>query len=283
MRALHRATGRPGRPVTHVTDHWVEVDHPEADRVLDVADAYLDAVVDAIVNQPRSLQAAIGPSEIGADCATTLLHKLNGDPEPARDRVPWKPTIGTATHAYLEEAFDRWGRTGRDPLRFLTERKVVVGEVAGLTIAGSTDLFDLWTQAVIDHKVIGPKQLAKYRAHGPTRTYRVQAHAYGKGWEDAGIRPNLVVIAFLARDGDLEDTYFWAEPYDRQIALDALARLEALELERLALGIDAALAAHAGEKCGEPFCAWHRTGWQNRGVNPRPDTTTVDGLLALGP
>lgn len=282
MRTTHRTSGEDGAQVLHRAAHYAEVDHAEADRALAVADGYLDAVVDSILHQPRSLQVRIGPSEIGADCSVTLLHKLNGDPEPARHKVPWKPTVGTATHDYLERAFERWGRTGRDPLRWLTERKVVVGQVAGQDIAGSTDLFDLWNQAVIDHKVVGPKQLAKYRAHGPTRTYRVQAHTYGKGWEDAGIRPNLVVIAFLPRDGDLEDTFFWSEPYDRQIAVQALTRVHQLEVLRQTVGIEAALQAYAAEKCGEAFCAWHKSGWANRGTNPHPaPATDVTGLLAL--
>lgn len=284
MRTIRSTTGNAGADVLHRTGFTAEVDHAEADRAIAVVENYLDAVVESIVNQPRSLQKRIGPSEIGVDCSVSLLHKLNGDPEPERSKVPWKPTVGTGVHSYLEEAFDRWGRSGRDPSRWLTERKVTVGTLSGEPITGSCDLFDLWEQAVIDHKVVGPKMLEKYRKSGPSRTYRVQGHAYGKGWEDSGIRPNLVMIAFLPREGDLEDAFFWSEPYDRSIAETALNRLQGLDTLRLMVGIEKALEAFASEKCGEAFCSWHKQGWNNQGTNPLPEISTstdVAGILGL--
>lgn len=282
MRTLIRTSGEDGTEVLHPTRHHIEVDHTEADRALAVADGYMDAVVDSIVNQPRSLQAHIGPSEMGVDCSITLLHKLNGDQEPERDKVPWKPTVGTGVHTYLEEAFDRVGRSGRDPLRWLTERKVTVGHIAGKPVTGSCDLFDLWNQAVIDHKCVGDRTGAKYRKSGPSAQYRAQAHLYGKGWEDAGMRPNLVMIVFLPRDGDLEDAFFWSEPYDRTKAEKTIARVHGLEVLRQTVGIEKALEAYAAEKCGHEFCDWHKSGRQNRGRNPRPaPATDVAGLFGL--
>ena len=284
MRVLRSTTGDAGADVLHRTGFTAEVDHPHADTAISVIEGYLDVVVDSIVNQPRSLQKRIGPSEIGMDCSVSILHKLNGDPDPDRSKIPWKPTVGTGVHAYLEDAFETWGRSGRDPARFLTERKVTVGTLSGEPLTGSCDLFDLWEQVVIDHKIVGPKMLAKYRKGGPSRQYRVQAHTYGKGWQDYGLTPRLVMIAFLPRDGDLEDAYFWSEPYDRSIAEQALARVQALDTLRLTVGIDKALEAFAHEECGEDFCSWHKRGWNNAGANPRPAIsadTGVAGILGL--
>lgn len=284
MRTIRTSTGDHGAPVVHRTGFTAEVDHAGADRSIAVIEGYLDVVVDYITNQPRSLQKRIGPSEIGIDCSVSILHKLNGDPEPERSKVPWKPTVGTGVHSYLEEAFETWGRSGKDPARWLTERKVTVGTLSGEPLTGSCDLFDLWEQVVIDHKIVGPKMLAKYRKSGPSRQYRVQAHSYGKGWQDYGLTPKLVMIAFLPRDGDLEDSFFWSEPYDRTIAETALARVQGLDTLRRTVGIEKALEAFAGEKCGEAFCSWHKQGWNNQGANPLPDVSTstdVAGILGL--
>jgi hypothetical protein len=282
MRTATRQVGQDQGPGWHKLNYSLEVDHSEADRAISVADSYMDAVADSIVNQPRSLQKRIGPSEIGMQCNVALLHKLAGSDEPKRtNEYPWKPTVGTAVHDYLERAFERIGRQGLFPGRYLTERKVTVGEVGGMAITGSTDLFDTVEMAVIDHKILGKSSKTKYQRSGVTPQYRIQAHTYGKGWEDAGIKPELVVVACLPRDGELSDAWFWSEPYDRQVAEDALAHLNELHDELTMFGLDVALQVHAKDDCHEPFCAWHNKGYQNKGAAPHaPNPTTISQIFA---
>lgn len=282
MRTATRQVGQDQGPGWHQLNYSLEVDHAEADRAISVADSYMDAVADSIVNQPRSLQKRIGPSEIGMQCNVALLHKLAGSDEPLRNNpYPWKPTVGTAVHDYLERAFERIGRQGVFPGRYLTERKVTVGEVGGMAITGSTDLFDTVERAVIDHKILGKSSMTKYQRSGVTPQYRVQAHLYGKGWEDSGTTPELVVVACLPRDGELSDAWFWSEPYDRSVAEKALAHLNELHQELQMFGLDVALQVHAKDDCNEPFCAWHNKGYQNRGAAPKtPEATTVSQIFS---
>ena len=44
------------------------------------------------------------------------------------------------------------------------------------------------------------------------------------------------MIAFLPRNSELRDAYLWSEPYDEQVALDALQRAEGIHLTTQALG-----------------------------------------------
>lgn len=224
-----------------------------------VEDLYLGVIKDGITRHPRSLQKRIGPSEMGRPCDRWILHKLNGDGEP--DRGPaWKPAVGTAMHDQLERWFDAANRGGGevDRTEWITEWEVTVGQIGGQPITGHSDLFHVPTGTVIDHKVVGPKQLSKYRLHGPSEQYRVQAHLYGKGFtDDGGWGPcQNVAIAFLPRDGELSTAYFWTEPYNPHIAAEALLRNNRLHTMLTVVGIDAALAA--SPLCDDQWCTWCR-------------------------
>ncbi|HEY9310263.1 MAG TPA: hypothetical protein VIP82_20865 [Microbacterium sp.] len=225
-----------------------------------VEDLYLGVIKDGITRHPRSLQKRIGPSEMGRPCDRWILHKLNGDGEP--DRGPaWKPAVGTAVHDQLERWFDAANRGGGevDRTEWVTEWSVTVGQIGGQDIDGHSDLFHVPTGTVIDHKIVGPKQLSKYRLHGPSQQYRVQAHLYGKGFtDDGGWGPcRAVAIAFLPRDGELSGAYFWSEPYNPHLAAEALQRANRLWTMLTVVGIDAALAA--SPLCDDQWCTWCKT------------------------
>lgn len=203
---------------------------------------YFDVIVDAILGSDRSMQTSLGPSEIGDPCTRRIGYKLLGTPE--NDLRPnWKATVGTGTHMWLETAFDRYNLAnalrydGQE--RFYIETRVNVGEVNGEIITGSCDLYDRVTGTVVDHKTNGPTMLNKYRKKGPGQQYRVQAHLYGRGWQRAGLPVSRVMIVFLPRQGELEDAYIWSEPYDEQVALDALKRLAGVDAGVKALGVAA--------------------------------------------
>lgn len=187
----------------------------------------LEMITLSIRNQPRSQQKTIGPSEIGDPCDHCLAARLAGwtRNEPS---VAWLPFIGTAVHALLEDMFN----SPADG--FLTERRVTVGTILGQPISGSTDL---WIEHVggtdtagmtVDWKIVGKSTLDKIKRTGePTGTYRAQAHLYARGWNHAGKPTSHVAIFYLPRNAmSLADAVFWSEPYDEQIAIDALARAE---------------------------------------------------------
>lgn len=196
---------------------------------------YLDIIKSAIDNHPRSLQKQIGPSEIGDVCARKIGYKLLGTLERER-AAAWKPTIGTAVHAWLEEAFDadnisHLGEMGGEE-RWLVETRVTSGYVPGVGfIAGSCDLYDRVCAHVWDHKIVGKTQLRKYRSQGPSKVYRVQAHLYGQGLVNRGFPVDRVGICFLPRDGELSETFQWSEDFDPEIAANGLTRLGEIAAE----------------------------------------------------
>ena len=196
-------------------------------------------IENAILNQPRSLQKRIGPSEIGTPCDHCLAAKLAGWKSTERD-VPWLPFIGTAVHAQIEQMFiDEAAKVyGDDPaggVPYRAEHKTMVGVIDGVEIWGSTDLVDFEAAMTVDWKVVGVTTLRTAKA-GPSQVYRVQQHLYAKGWNDAGYPIRHVAIAYLPRnDMSLSSAVWWTEPYNEQIAVDALARANKFALNIRAL------------------------------------------------
>ncbi|ALJ19564.1 hypothetical protein [Microbacterium sp. No. 7] len=194
----------------------------DRDAVPDDRDAVYSVIEHAITQQPRTLQRAIGPSELAMDCEHCLAAKLAGwekMPEAA-----WLPFLGTALHAALEEIFE--------PLDgWLTETRVSVGTVRGQEVLGTSDLFRVETGCVIDHKLVGATTLTSAK-RGPTAQYRGQAHLYGLGFFRAGYDVKKVAINYLPRNAvSLRAGVWWEEPFDPLAALAALDRVE--ELGRL--------------------------------------------------
>lgn len=243
----------------------------------------------AITHQPRSLQATIGPSEIGTPCDHCLAAKIAGWPQTTSD-VGWLPFIGTCVHEWLEREFvqhenDRTGGNHTTSRRYLAEHRVMVGQIAGRDITGSCDLFDTVTGTTVDWKVTGPTTLKKAKA-GPSPVYRVQAHLYGRGWTNAGYRVSHVSIIFLPRNSmaGWGDAVHWHEPYDEQIAVDALARANriAANLAALAPLGEAAVTAWITQLPRDPEC-WdcsrYADGTSLTRPGHRPPTETFSDLL----
>ena len=84
-------------------------------------------------------------------------------------------------------------------------------------------------------------RLKKYKSKGPGQQYQVQAHTYGKGWEDEGYPVKIVMICFVPRDGELRDSFYWWEPYDRSIAEKYLDRANNRYTLLQTLGLQATL------------------------------------------
>jgi hypothetical protein len=226
-----------------------------------VIDELSEEIRYAVLNQPRSQQRLIGPSELGMPCSRKLLHKLNKSPPPAPAPntypvLPWLPVIGTAMHALLADAFSHSvNQGGQDGPRYLIEHAVNVGEVAGQEIWGNADLFDIPPGAVIDWKIVGPTTLKRVKAaRHPGNQYRSQAHCYGRGFVRAGYAVNSVIIYFLPRNGEFAERYAWHEPYQESVALEALQRASGLADLIAAIGIDAAVALYP--PCTDSYCIW---------------------------
>jgi hypothetical protein len=112
----------------------------------------------------------------------------------------------------------------------MIERKVCVGEINGVPITGHADLYDRFTDTVIDHKTAGPTMLKNYKRKGAGEQYRAQFHLYGRGFARLGYPVKQVMGVFLPRQGDLDEAYVYGpKPYDEQVALDALRRLEEIQ------------------------------------------------------
>jgi len=228
--------------------------------------ADLDAAIEhGIRTQPRSLQRRIGPSEMGIPCDLRIAYRLLGTPEcnPVVRRLPWKPFVGTAMHeaiATIAEAanmadpsYDQAGP------RYLIEHRVPIAQVGGEDIDGSCDLYDRVSCTVLDWKIVGGAQLRRYKSNGPGEQYRTQVHLYGYGWRRRGYPVRHVAIYFLPRDQEWSQRHIWSEPYDEQIALDTITRVQGIAALASTLGAGALpLMQRRGSWC--QFCPWHKPG-----------------------
>lgn len=219
----------------------------------------------AVLANPRSLQTMIGPSELGTECSRALLYKLCKTPEPADVDTPeslrniavpgWAATIGTAVHAWLADCFAASPlQAGLDGPRYLVEHRVNVGTIGAEEVWGSSDLFDTYAGLVNDWKVVGATTLARVKAHGPSAKYRTQAHCYGRGFVRAGYTVRNVMIFFLPSGGDFSKRHVWFEPYDENVATQALSRCKGLLDLAAAIGLPAAV--NLFPPCDYPFCPW---------------------------
>lgn len=206
-------------------------EHPFKREIISMVRAY-DA------SRPRSMQKHLGPSEIGAPCARQLAYKLAGR-LPVNDVAdPWFPIVGTAVHAWLATALDWYqynvlGFTPDDP-RFLIENRVHADSEGGYSTSGSTDVYDLQYERVVDWKIVGVTTMRKVEK-GQTpleqvgEQYYVQGMTYGKGWMQRGLRPREVMIAFLPRSNYLSRMKLVTMPFDPAAADRAQERVGAIE------------------------------------------------------
>jgi len=198
---------------------------------------------------PRSQQVAIGASEVGDPCPRNLALKLA---RPSAGSSSWLAQIGTWGHAGLERMLHRFNAQFQEP-RFLVEAEVTCGELAGQPVRGHVDAFDVDTSTVIDWKFVGAARLDMFRANGPGPQYRAQAHLYGRGLVALGHHVEQVMVAFLPRERELYTAWFWAEPYDESIAVQALSRAQGLVELVDSWGLDQALALYP--PCGVRYCS----------------------------
>lgn len=220
----------------------------------------------------RSLQTAIGPSEIGLPCSRRLIKKLLNTKDPPQAER-WLATIGTAVHAWLGDGF-----ANRSPLRerYLIEARVNVGTIGGIEICGNADLFDVPTGCVVDWKVVGNTRLDTYRRYGPGQQYRTQAHLYGRGFARMGFPVRSVLIMFLPRNKALSNAYAWHEPWDESVALAGLSR--AVGLLEIGRQNPWPVVEAIFPPCSDEWCPWCPT--RRPFGTPREVPTTLRAAIA---
>jgi hypothetical protein len=175
---------------------------------------------------PRSVQVHLGPSELGSSCHRQIVGKLVAVAPTNHVKHFWPAILGTAAHAWLAQAFE--DENARIQVqRFLTELSVT--PVPGHS--GTTDLYDRFWEAVVDHKVLGPSSLAKISSgKGPSRLYRVQLLLYFLGCLNAGLpAKRIVLIAYPRTAATLDGLYVWEHipgPEDAALLAEVLRDTE---------------------------------------------------------
>lgn len=194
--------------------------------------------VERTMDTERSRQQQIGVSEIGNDCDKCVARKL-AMLEPKESSPSWRAQVGTFIHAGLEQHFeDISDAAALDPARkvtnedpaYVAEMRLKIWEYKGFTLSGSCDLFVKGSTfgLVCDWKTQGAAKLKATASGKIPPYYIVQMHTYGLGYEQLGFTPTHVTLFALPRDGDLFESKPVLWRWDRQIAIDALARLKRL-------------------------------------------------------
>jgi hypothetical protein len=180
-------------------------------------DGRIKTVRDFDASRPRSMQSAVGWSEVGG-CRAQLGYRLEGA-WPSDDTDTWGAQRGTAIHAYLQEILAAPGVR----MEVGTEYRGIPGHADIVDAASCTDIKTsklansvLWAA---DHKLLFEK--------------RVQVHGYGAGLIDAGELPDDATMRLLVVpvDGTFGDWWAYEEPFDRALADHGADRLE--EVRRL--------------------------------------------------
>ena len=161
----------------------------------------------------RSLQEEVGPSEIGG-CRRKVYMKIKGYTPTNPNTIRLPAIMGTAIHTHIYEAFSK-----QDPLgvRFLLEEEF---EAEG--IKGHVDMYDKDNCEVVDWKTVKKSNMSYF----PSRQQRWQVQLYGWLISKNGHEVKNVTLVAIPRDGDERDIAYHTEPYNEEIALEALEWLQ---------------------------------------------------------
>lgn len=208
---------------------------------LDVASLLASAwareiILGVALNQPRSLQAHLGPSEIGQACERRLAYRILGTPY-VNFPDPLKSLIGTGFHLAMAQALGR-------SRRFMIEVTVTY---RGIT--GSVDLYDTVTHRLVDWKTSSISRIRRYRREGIGVNYRVQTAIYAEAMRAMGYEVTSIVLVFVPRDADLDQTYAWVGAPDKALADEYIDRYAVISSKAMADGA-ASLPVTPGPLCG---------------------------------
>jgi PD-(D/E)XK nuclease superfamily protein len=248
---------RIGDALTHASCLMVEPVEDEANSFSEILRTELTEIIMwQAARAPRSLQANIGPSEIGSPCDRQIGYRVAGIPEINVRQDPWAAVIGTAIHKWLQEAVEEWVKRTGESRRFFTEIELNFGDL----ITGHCDLYDAETQTVIDWKTVGPNALKDVEEGRISVGYMIQTQLYGYLFAQQNIPVKRVSLVFIPRASSLNRLRVWSARYDPTVAETALARLYRIAREVLARDVLnkshawADVSAEGGDHCG--FCPW---------------------------
>jgi hypothetical protein len=106
-------------------------------------------------------------------------------------------------------------------------------------VQGRSDVFNTRTKTILDYKTTGADKMRKlHRGQPPSPGYITQVHLYGLGHERAGREVKNVALLFFPRSGWLDDAFVWHEPYNREVALDALQRMYRIGFQLMDMDIE---------------------------------------------
>lgn len=241
-------------------------EHPIREVILDVIRAKIE-------NHPRSLQKAIGPSEIGHPCTRWMAYKLSDIPQIPRTRDKWRATVGTAVHTWLGDTFEEHSELVMSIIGealWLVENRVNVGTVYagdGYDVYGGCDLFAALYTMVLDWKIVGKTTMDTVRRKQTVDAqYRVQAHSYGRGWLRAGKTVTDIGVMFLPASGALDEALLWHEPFDESVAEEGLQRVTAVQTAVNLLGDKAPAMMPPTDHYCLQRCEWYKRASTNLSV-----------------
>jgi CRISPR/Cas system-associated exonuclease Cas4 (RecB family) len=165
----------------------------------------------------RSKQTQVGPSELGG-CRRKVWYRINGREATNDNELKLAAIMGTAIHAEIEKSISVLDPKG--------EKYLVETEVEYNGMKAHIDLYIPETGDVIDWKTVKVKNLSYF----PTQQQRWQVQVYGYLLDKSGKgKPRTVNLVAIARDGDERDVKVHSEPYDPEIAEEALNWLAAIK------------------------------------------------------
>jgi hypothetical protein len=156
---------------------------------------------------PRTLQRHLGPSELGEACDRQVIGKMAAQKKTNNVTDPWPSIMGTAGHAWMEDAF-QW-ENSQEGVRWLTEVRVTP-DPGPDPHPGTADLYDAYTQSLVDWKFLGEASLSKLKAKGPKRVYYVQTLLYALGYINMGLPvQRVVLVAWPRTKSSMDEMYVW--------------------------------------------------------------------------
>jgi hypothetical protein len=240
----------------------------------------VDTIRDAANNDARSLQTAMGPSEMGVACDRRLLYRLL-EVAQVNHPDPHASVLGRAVHAWLADAFTQANR-GKTPPEWLIEQTLDVMEWLDGSLSGSGDLFHVPTRTVLDWKLLGPSSYHEIHMGRPSVEYVTQLQGYGVGFLRRGLAPLSVGVVAIPRSAvnkrpaRLDDIRMWRAPFDPLYAGKAIARVGELRGRAKTFGLEVlGEATTADSHCN--WCPWFKAGATDLTVAcPGHNPPTVD-------
>lgn len=204
-------------------------------------------------NSVRSRQAELGASEVGYDCLRRIGYRISDVVTTNNETDPWPAIVGTAVHAWLEKAFDRFEEVHHLG-RWVTEMEVQ----PSVAIKGHTDLYDAANFVTIDHKTAGTEKMREIRKGEIPPSYIQQVMLYALGHIRAGRRVDRVALVFYPRSGWLGSIAAWSAPYDEAVAMAALDKVNRVAAGVIRLGVaeDPSKWADVPASPSKDDCSW---------------------------